>query len=279
MNSGELFRLKEKLKLNPGAFSKKLSTGPQRIVSLVPSQTELLHHLQLEDEVVGITKFCIHPKHWFQTKTRVGGTKTPDIEKIKTLNPTLVLANKEENRKKDIDLLAQWFPVYVSDISNLAEALNMINDVGELTGTGERAAALVTEIENAFARIQPVQQAPKTAYLIWHEPMMAAGNNTFIHDMMQRCGFSNIFAGTSRYPETQIEMLRQLGCGVLLLSSEPFPFKEKHALFYREQLPGVKVLLADGELFSWYGSRLLQAPDYFNQLAGMLQNDPFGELT
>ncbi|MBL7728926.1 MAG: ABC transporter substrate-binding protein [Dinghuibacter sp.] len=269
MNSGVLFQLKEKLKLQTSDFLNPAPVAQQRIVSLVPSQTELLFHLGLEASVAGITKFCIHPESWFRSKTRIGGTKTPRIEQIRALNPTLVLANKEENRKEDIDELARFFPVYVSDISNLNDALNMIADVGELTGTREPAARIISGIETAFAALTPPEPALKTAYLIWHEPAMAAGNDTFIHDMMHRCGFSNVFAETARYPETHIEILRQLGCEVLLLSSEPFPFAEKHAAFYREQLPGVTVLLADGEMFSWYGSRLLEAPAYFRQLIAL----------
>lgn len=262
MNSGILFQLKKSLNFSADDLEEK----PGRIVSLVPSQTELLHYLGLDAEVAGITKFCVHPHSWFRHKTRVGGTKSPDIEKIKSLQPDLIIANKEENRKEDIEALSEHLPVYVSDISTLEDAFQMITDIGEITATTEQAAELVTGIRNNFNLLQPLNPPLKTAYLIWQKPLMAAGGDTFINDMMQRCGLQNIFSGTERYPETTIEWLREHGCDLLLLSSEPFPFKEEHAEQLRKELPGVKVLLADGEMFSWYGSRLLMAPGYFGNL-------------
>lgn len=262
MNSGILFQLKKSLNFSAGDLGER----PGRIISLVPSQTELLHYLGLDAEIVAITKFCVHPHSWFRHKTRVGGTKSPDIEKIKSLQPDLIIANKEENRKEDIEALSEHFPVYVSDISTLEAALQMITDIGEITATTERAEELVTGIRNNFNLLQPSGKPLKAAYFIWQKPLMAAGGDTFINDMMRRCGLHNIFSGTARYPETTIEWLLEKGCEVLLLSSEPFPFKEEHAEALRKELPGVKVLLADGEMFSWYGSRLLMAPGYFGEL-------------
>jgi ABC-type Fe3+-hydroxamate transport system substrate-binding protein len=265
MSSGIIFQLKKNLTLPDGLFTNPLTVYPKKIVSLVPSQTELLHHLGLNEEVVGITKFCVHPNDWFRNKLRVGGTKSPDIEKIKSLQPDLVIANKEENRKEDIEALAVHFPVYVSDIANLEDALEMIVHIGQLTGKVEQAAVLVNGIQDNFAFLQPVSPPVRTAYLIWNEPLMTAGGDTFINDMMQRCGMGNMFTA-ERYPETTIGYLRENGCQLLLLSSEPFPFKEKHAALFREALPGTKVVFADGEMFSWYGSRLLTAVDYFTFL-------------
>jgi ABC-type Fe3+-hydroxamate transport system substrate-binding protein len=265
MSSGIIFQLKKNLTLSGGAFTSQLPVLPKKIVSLVPSQTELLHHLGLNEEVVGITKFCVHPNDWFRNKLRVGGTKSPDIEKIKSLQPDLVIANKEENRKEDIEALAVHFPVYVSDISTLEDALDMIEHIGQLTGTVEQAEVLVNGIKHNFALLQPASPPVRTAYLIWNEPLMAAGGDTFINDMMQRCGMENMFTA-DRYPETTIEYLRDHDCQLLLLSSEPFPFKEKHAAILKKALPETKIVFADGEMFSWYGSRLLQAPVYFNML-------------
>ena len=246
--------------------TKKIS---KRIVSLVPSQTELLYDLGLDEEVVGITKFCVHPKKWFRTKTRIGGTKTIDIEKIISLQPNLVIANKEENVKEQIEALQKSMNVYVSDIKNLDDALMMIDDVGNLVDRKMQSQQIIKKINNGFADIKNEVELP-AAYLIWRNPYMAAGGDTFINDIMQRCGIYNIFQNESRYPEIDIEQLQQLNCKLLLLSSEPFPFKQKHIDELQPLLPATKIMLVDGEMFSWYGSRLIFATDYFKKLIGEL---------
>jgi ABC-type Fe3+-hydroxamate transport system substrate-binding protein len=238
---------------------------PQRIISLVPSQTELLYDLGLEEEVVGITKFCIHPTEWFKTKTRVGGTKKIDFEKIKALRPDLIIGNKEENEQGQIEELMKLYPVWMSDIKNLEDALTMILNIGGLTGKTAPAAELVNSISLEFLKLQLPSVKRKAAYFIWRKPWMAAGKETFIDEMMQRCGLNNVFTQT-RYPEVIPEALGELQPEIILLSSEPYPFKEKHIQEIREYCPAARILLVDGELFSWYGSRLLKAPAYFRGL-------------
>lgn len=238
---------------------------PKSIVSVVPSQTELLHYLGLGDAVTGITKFCIHPEEWFRNKKRVGGTKTLHTEVIRSLKPDLILANREENERLQIEELAREFPVYVSDISDLNDALEMIRTVGRLAGTSERASMLVQELETGFGCL-PAFPRIRAAYLIWRDPYMAAGSGTFIHSMMDKAGFDNVFGSQSRYPEVKAEILADAGPDVVLLSSEPYPFREKHLDEIRTVCPNARVMLVDGELFSWYGSRLLHTPDYFRQL-------------
>lgn len=247
---------------------KGFNKQPKRIVSLVPSQTELLYHLGLDAEVVGLTKFCVHPQHWFRTKRRVGGTKNVSIETVKALQPHLILANKEENVREQIEELANHFPGWVTDVSNLNEALCMIEAVGVLTGKPEAATFLKYHIEQAFQTLAHTASAYplRTCYLIWKEPYLTVGGDTFIHDMLQRAGFKNIFAAQKRYPEVMLETLRELRCELLLLSSEPYPFGQKHIAPLQAQLPRTKILLVDGELFSWYGSRLQWAPAYFKKL-------------
>ncbi len=241
---------------------------PRRIISLVPSQTELLADLGLEEEVVGITKFCIHPAAWFQTKNRVGGTKTLNFQKIEALKPDLIIGNKEENEQCQIELLAQRYPVWMSDISTLEEALAMMRSLGELTGKSENANALSSEIEYRFAHhLSLTTYHLKVVYLIWRKPYMAAGSGTFIDDMLQRAGFKNAFSGLSRYPEISAEQLAQVSPERIFLSSEPYPFSGKHIAALKEICPNAKIQLVDGELFSWYGSRLLKAPGYFATLA------------
>lgn len=241
---------------------------PQRIISLVPSQTELLYTLGLEEEVVGITKFCVHPSSWFRSKTRVGGTKDirPDI--IRGLQPDLIIANKEENDQAQVEELMHHYPVWVSNVKTLPDALKMIPDIGELTGKTQPALELAEEIERRFAALRSgiPGTAPHTAYFIWRKPWMVAGGDTFIQTMLQIAGFTNIFRDQARYPCIELEELKRSGCELVLLSSEPYPFKKRHIAEIREVLPQVTIQLVDGEIFSWYGSRLLNAPAYLQIL-------------
>lgn len=243
-----------------------LPKTPTRIVSTVPSQTELLATLGLETEVVGITKFCIHPQEWFKTKTRIGGTKNLQLARIRELAPDIVIANKEENERDQIEALAAEFPVYVSDVIELHGALSMIEDIGQITGKNEEAKELAAGIRFGFQSLGIRERRVRCAYLIWKDPFISVGGDTFINDMLQRAGFENIFASAVRYPQITVEQLRDANCNVILLSSEPYPFKQHHANAFANVLPGTLVRLVDGELFSWYGSRLLKAPAYFASL-------------
>lgn len=238
----------------------------QRIISLVPSQTELLYDLGLGDRVVGITKFCVHPVEWFRNKPRVGGTKQVNLVQVRALQPDLIIGNKEENTQADIAALEQAFPVWMSDVETLDGALAMIGSVGQLTGTTERAGALIAGIGTAFAEMKPLSPPLSAAYFIWKDPWMLAGKSTFIADMLRRCGFVLPPRLDERYPEVQEVALRDLAPDVALLSSEPYPFSEKHLDAINHVLPGVPVHFVDGEMFSWYGSRLLHAPRYFRTL-------------
>lgn len=245
----------------------EIPSPPKRIISLVPSQTELLADLGLDQEVTGITKFCVHPEEWFRSKKRVGGTKKLNLDVIHALKPDLILANKEENEKEQLEILMQEFPVWVSDVNTLSDALNMIRSVGEITGKKEKAVEMAREIATRFEKLaQTLNTKPQTpnrcAYFIWRKPWMIAGNDTFIHEMLSYCGLENYFGHLSRYPEIALEKLEP-DYPLLLLSSEPFPFKEKHAEEIRRDIPGAKILFVDGEMFSWYGSRLLKTADYF----------------
>ncbi len=252
---------------------------PLKIISLVPSQTELLFDLGLNAEIIGITKFCVHPKEKVALKEKIGGTKNLNIAKIKSLNPTLIIANKEENKKEQIEELAKLFPVWISDVTDFSSALEMILSVGKMTGREKEAETLSNKISQNFVRFAPLpagrqglRDKKSAAYFIWKKPLMVAGNRTFINDMMMRCGFQNCFQNLNRhYPEITAEQLQQAMPQIILLSSEPYPFQEKHISAFQKICPEAKIILVDGELFSWYGSRLLQAPDYFRKLAESLQ--------
>ena len=200
-----------------------LPCRPRKIVSLVPSLTELLSTLGLETEVTGITKFCVHPARWRQTKTIIGGTKNIRLQLIDTLQPDLVIANREENRKEDVERIAGKYPVWVTDVHDLQGALEMIRDIGNLTHTSMQAETLCRAVSHAFNSIEPLSALLRTAYLIWREPYMTAGGDTFIHSMLSLCGFNNLFSQHTRYPETTLAELKALDCELLLLSSEPYP--------------------------------------------------------
>lgn len=239
---------------------------PERIISLVPSQTELLYDLGLNDEVNGITKFCVRPHHWFREKTIVGGTKKLHIEKIRALKPDLIIANKEENEKEQLEVLEKDFAVWISDVKNLHGAYEMIGSVGTLTGKQTEAEKMIEQIKNNFSGLPAPHAGLLTCYLIWQNPYMTIGGDTFINDMLQTAGFENIFSNKKRYPEITIEQLQTANCQLLLLPSEPYPFKPEHADELQSFLPKTIIKLVDGEMFSWYGSRMLHAADYFRRL-------------
>jgi len=245
----------------------ELTAIPNRIVSLVPSQTELLHSLGLEKQVVGITRFCVHPPQWLKEKTIIGGTKNIDIDKINRLQPDLIIANKEENIKEQVEALQSIAPVYVSDVTNLPDALDMIHQIAAITGTIETGEQITYQVRKAFDAFEN-NHAPllSAAYLIWRKPYMTVGGDTFIHDMLTRCKLQNVFGDELRYPQVSIEQLAAMQPSIVILSSEPYPFKQKHSEEIQAQLPGAVIVLADGEMFSWYGSRLIFAADYFRQL-------------
>lgn len=241
-----------------------LNSYPKRIISIVPSQSELLWDLGLRDEIVGITKFCIHPKEMFDSIERVGGTKTLNIEKIRVLKPDLIIGNKEENEQAQILELQKEFPVWMSDIYHLEDALKMIELVGELVNQSSKANFIKNSIKHSFLDIQKVSKTG--LYLIWNKPYMAAGRDTFIGDMLQRIGIENVLSSNTRYPELSIQDVKRLNPEFIFLSSEPYPFNDTHIKELQKEIPQAKIILVDGELFSWYGSRLKNSVEYFNQL-------------
>lgn len=244
-----------------------IETTPKRIISVVPSQTELLFDLGLENEVVGITKFCIHPNSWFKNKTRIGGTKTLYINKIKQLKPDLIIANKEENTKQQIEELQQLFPVWTSNIRNLSESLEMIKQIGLITKTNVKAEEIIAKIEQDFKLLTSIKkQSKSTLYFIWREPFMSVGSSTFIHDVMERAGFVNAIETSENYPVLTSEQIKTINPQLILLSSEPYPFKEKHIKEFKMLSKNAQILLVDGELFSWYGSRLTKTVHYLIDL-------------
>jgi len=236
---------------------------PLRIVSLVPSITAFLCDIGLQQHICGVTKFCIHPAGVRKTAQVVGGTKNYSVDKIKALQPDVVIANKEENVRESIEELRKYMPVYVSDITTLEQSLDMMRQLGGLFGCENTSDALIHAIQEAFDAYPRPQQSVPTAYFIWRRPYMSVNAGTFIHDILQRLGFRNVFAGREgRYPEISVADLQQASPRLILLSSEPYPFGEKHIDEFRRLLPGAEIRLVDGECYSWYGSSVKRAPAY-----------------
>jgi ABC-type Fe3+-hydroxamate transport system substrate-binding protein len=236
---------------------------PKRIVSLVPSQTELLVDLGLEDSILGVTKFCVHPKHLRLSKKVIGGTKQINLEKIKALQPDIILCNKEENTKAIIESLKDIAPIHISDICNLKDCFELIKMYGEIFKVEKRASSIIAKV---FKLQYKTKQTLKVAYFIWKNPWMVAASDTFIDVMIKEAGFSNVFKDQKRYPEINLSHPDLQKADIIFLSSEPFPFKDQHILELQSQFPYKRIKIVDGELFSWYGSRLLKSYSYFEAL-------------
>ncbi len=244
-----------------------LSKTPSRIVSLVPSQTELLVDLGLRENIVGITKFCIHPSDLRNEKTMVGGTKKVNFKKIKALKPDLIICNKEENTETMVRQLEIIAPVWVSDVNTIADCVGMIEKLGEVLNVLEKALTIVSKIKKELKEFEffiEDKLPKKTLYLIWKDPFMAVGKPTFIDALLHLNKFENsITDEVSRYPEIDLVLFNKVD--LILLSTEPYPFKESHVLNLQAEV-GTNVSLVDGEYFSWYGTRLIKAFEYFKTL-------------
>jgi len=249
-------------------------TTPKRIVSIVPSQTELLYDLGLEDSIVGITKFCVHPIHFKSIKKIVGGTKNVNFEKVKALQPDVIIANKEENTKEIVDELSKICPVIVTDIYSIEDNLQMVLDFGKLFSKRTEAQKWHDKINFAYQDFQIfIKDKPskKAAYFIWKNPHMVAGKETFINTLLELNHFENIYKEKGRYPEVELKKIRLEGDpDLVFLSSEPYPFKDEDAFEIGRFTHHAKTVFVDGEMFSWYGSRILKSFEYFKQLHGKI---------
>jgi ABC-type Fe3+-hydroxamate transport system substrate-binding protein len=246
-----------------------IKSRPTKVVCLVPSLTELLVDLGLENRIVGVTKFCVHPGHIRKSTSVIGGTKTVKIDKVKSLYPDFILANKEENELEHIESLAESFPVYVSDIKSIEDLQSLIQDLASIFEIDSQSSQLINNLKSKYESFKvDMNKMPKlkVAYFIWRDPWMVAGSSTFIDYMLELNNFENVFGSLSRYPEVDLNKLPQMDYA--FLSSEPFPFEHKH----KKELPveASKIQIVDGEYFSWYGTRLLKALEYFRNLRDKL---------
>jgi len=235
-----------------------------KVVSLVPSITEALFDLGLtENEVIGRTKFCIHPSEKVKNVTIIGGTKNINIEKIKALQPDLILANKEENVKEQVEALMDDFKVIVTNVENIEDNYYLLKTLGRLFNKEEKAQCFNLKIYDILNEAK-INSKAKVAYLIWKNPYMTIGSDTFIHKILGEIGFENIFKDRKRYPVIETEDLAE--AEIIMLSSEPFPFKEKHMEELKVFYPDKKIMIVDGEAFSWYGTHIAKCESYFKEL-------------
>ncbi len=252
----------------------ELESTPKRIISLVPSLTETLYDLGLEDRIIGITKFCVHPAHFKSTKNNIGGTKKVHYEKIKLLQPDFIIANKEENTEEMVLKLREICPVWVTNIVTVEDVFDTISDFGQLFNCRMEARKWNDKIRfgyEDFKNFSATLEVKKAAYFIWKNPYMVAGTGTFVDELMQLNKFENCFKNADRYPEVTLEALKNdHDPAVILLSSEPFPFKDEDAFEIGRFTHHAKTVFVDGEMFSWYGTRLHQSFAYFKLLQNKL---------
>lgn len=236
--------------------------APLRIVSLVPSLTETLVEIGLEDRIVGLTKFCIHPDHLRRERTRVGGTKGVRVDVILDLRPDIVIANLEENDAQDIMALEiAGVPCWVCDVRTVERAFRLLSDMGELLGVSEKGSELEQMARESWREGRQLcnpGQNQLAAYAVWRDPWMWAGHDAYIQSVLEWWGWRT-WPDLPRYPTIEMSQVVEAGVEMVLLPSEPFPFKEVH----REECKGVPSKLVDGEVFSWYGSRMLKVPKHF----------------
>ena len=228
---------------------------PQRIISLVPSITELLCDLGLRQNLVGCTKFCVHPADLKADTTIVGGTKNVRVETATALRPDIVIASKEENIREQVEALAEVCPAWVSDVTDLDSAADLLTRLGELFGVSERTTRIKLDNERTLTRLAKSNRG-SALYFIWRDPYMSIGGDTYINSVMRRLGYTNSVGDRLRYPALSAEDIQRLSPKHILLSSEPYPFAQKHVRELRDICPTARVELVDGELYSWYGSRL-----------------------
>jgi ABC-type Fe3+-hydroxamate transport system substrate-binding protein len=248
---------------------------PRRIVSLVPSLTEALFALGLGERVVGVTDWCVHPRDAVFRLPKVGGTKTPDLGAVRALAPDLVIANREENRRRDVARLEEaGIPVWVTYPRTVREGAELLREVAALGPPSESARTLVEATLDAVgcAESRPPGPAPRVFCPIWRNPWMTVGADTYAHDLIRLCGGENVFAnhGDRRYPRLTAEEIEAAAPEVVLLPDEPYRFDERDAQELRmTRLPAARlgrIHLIDGTLVSWYGPRIRRALETLRDL-------------
>ncbi len=248
-----------------------LSSAPQRIVSLVPSQSELLCFLGLEEQIVGVTAYCVEPPGLLENKTVVGGTKNFDIQKILALDPDLVIANKEENPPGLVEALAAEVPVWVSDVNSLHTAREMILGIGALCRRSEAALQLVQQIDHDWAQLPRLARPLRFLFVIWKDPYMVASRDTYISQLLKSAGFENACQDTNgRYPTMDETAIAKSDAEVVFLTSEPYCFSTAELFYLSDKYDKKEYRIVNGQNFSWYGSRIIQSINTIDRIIRQL---------
>jgi len=247
------------------------ASGTVRIVSLVPSITELLCDLGLAPQLVGRTGFCIHPAKAVRAIPKVGGTKSVDLERIRELQPTHVILNIDENEKHTADKLAEFVPnLVVTHPLGPLDNLELYRLIGGIFGRMGQAEVLCERFKAAYdALVAEEQPMRKVLYLIWKDPWMTVSRDTYISRMLSLAGLLTLpDASEVRYPVVMLTQPWMAEAELVLLSTEPFMFREKHVteLGKLPALMNKQVRLIDGEMTSWYGSRAIEGLGYLREL-------------
>jgi len=241
--------------------------APKKIISLVPSTTESLFAMGCEKELVGLTRYCIHPYEKCKAKTKIGGTKNIEMERILSLKPELAFANNEENTTEIFDELERaGINVFSSFPKTIDDALQDLSDIGNIMRKSEEAAGFIRNIR--AKKVGSTDSRFTFCYLIWYNPWMAVSGDCFISEMLKQVGGNNIFKShKDRYFTTTPKEIAKRNPDRIFLSSEPFPFKQKHRHLLHEQsrMPMEKLSLIDGEMCSWHGTRMEKGLDYLRQ--------------
>jgi iron complex transport system substrate-binding protein len=244
-----------------------------RIVSLCPSLTELVFALGRGDELVGITDYCVHPADRVGAVEKVGGTKTPKVERIVELKPDVVLVNEEENRIEDAQALeARGVRCHNSFPKDALETAEMVRDIGAVLERRSEAESIAKDIEKRVQRVAEAARGRREvtwAYLIWRKPWMTVSKETFASALLTLAGGRNAFGDReARYPEITLAQLVAANPELVLLCTEPFSFEEKHIdeLCAATGWPRARFAIADGEYLSWHGSRTPDGVDYAESL-------------
>jgi len=250
---------------------------PQRIVSLVPSITETVIDLGASARLVGITTYCTHPQSVVASIPKVGGTKGFSFRKIDSLTPDLVIANKEENRKQQIEKLRKKYPVFVTYPRTVEDAIKMVADLGVLTATSAMASKFIATCQQLLAAIgnSALGRPLRTGCMIWRDPWMAAGADSYASALLGRVGFTNVYnLSAGRYPETSLQTVFERNPDVIILPDEPYEFgeqdKQEVESFFSERGKSIRVLLMDGSYLTWFGTRTLKGLRHLRQVKSKL---------
>lgn len=249
-----------------------LPAHPRRIISLCPSLTETVCAVGATTQLQGVTRYCCHPEGIAQRRPVIGGALDINMAAIKSLNPDLILAVKEENNREVIASLSALYPVYVFDITTVQQGMALCEQIGILTGHGVEGARLRGQINQAWQKISVATAATPCAYLLWNHPLMGAGDNTFIHDVIATLGLTNILEhSTTRYPKVDHDLLSK--AKIILLGSEPYAFSAEEYTSLAHAYQQSRIIRVDGEAFCWYGAHMLSSAGILNQLIHQINNE------